>query len=356
MTEPRIATSLPMVVDRDTATIRNCVEAIQVGGANVALVVDPSGVLEGIVTDGDVRRAWLAGSQLSDGIDTLVQRAPLTVGPGRSRSTILELMQSRGISQVPVVDDGGRLRGLHTLRALLGRESRANAAVVLAGGRGTRLHPITLEVPKPMLPVAGRPILERIVTHLVGYGVEKIFLAVGFRADVIEQHFGDGHSFGCTINYLQEDPDSPLGTAGPLSGLRPNEDLNNEPVLVLNGDLVTQFDVAQLLERHSSSRAQMTVGVSSHAHEVPFGVVHTNDQGNIIDIVEKPLRVETVSAGIYALQPDIVTRVPIGGFTPMTDVLNDCLARGEVVAAWDCGPDWIDIGQPHDLARARGES
>ena len=353
MADTRDLGHLPMVVDAHGATIRDCIEAIQRGGASIALVVDSSGSLSGVVTDGDVRRAWLSGVGIDDPVGPLVQRAPMTVSPEISRATVIELMQARGLSQVPVVDQDGILKGLHTMRALLGHETRPNAAVVLAGGRGTRLYPLTKEVPKPMLPVAGRPILERIVTHLIGYGIVRIYLAVGYKSETISDYFGDGESLGCSIKYIREDPKNPLGTGGPLSALDISEDLRGYPLLVLNGDLVTQFNVADLLAQHSASGAIATVGVSTYGHEVPFGVLQVNADGYVQEVVEKPIKVETVNAGIYVLAPEVISRIPSGTNTPMTGVLNDCLSRGEPVAAWNCGPDWIDIGQPQDLMRAR---
>lgn len=342
------------VFDADIATIRDCIKAIQRGGANVAVAVDGQQRMTGIVTDGDVRRAWLNGQSLDDPAALLVQTAPLTVAPDESRSAILELMQARGISQVPVVDGEGRLCGLHLMREFLGRVTRPNTAVILAGGRGTRLMPMTSQIPKPMLPVAGRPILERIVTHLVGFGITEIALAVAFRADAIQSHFGSGERFGCKITYLSEDPDVPLGTGGPLALAARAFPDNADPTLVLNGDLVTQFDVAEMLSHHESEGAQVTIGVINYAHEVPFGVLELSE-GRVVALDEKPLRIETVSSGIYVLEPEVISRVPPGEFLPITAVIEDSLARGERVVPWNCGQDWIDIGRPNDLARARGE-
>lgn len=345
-----------MTIDADSATVRDCILAIQRGGANMALAVDASGVLVGIVTDGDLRRAWLEGYELNSPISPFIQRAPLTVTPGESRTAILDLMQARGIAQVPVVDDMGRLRGVHLIREFLAHSPRPNVALVLAGGRGTRLGPLTSHLPKPMIAVAGRPILERIVTHLVGYGITEIVLAVGYRAEVIEEHFADGAKFGCMITYLRESPDKPLGTGGPLASLlRARPDLD-EPVIAMNGDLVTQFDVGGLLEHHSATESDVTIGSFTYAHEIPFGILETQCGGRVSKVAEKPLRLETVSAGIYAISPSLLRSVPHDVYFPITAFLADALERGMRVSAWDCGQDWIDVGRPHDLARARGET
>lgn len=345
-----------MTIEANSATVRDCILAIQSGGANIAVAVDAGGKLVGIVTDGDLRRAWLEGFGLSDPVSPLIQRAPFTVGPGKSRTAILDLMQARGIAQVPVVDDLGRLHGVHLLREFLARNPRPNVALVLAGGRGTRLGNLTSDLPKPMIPVAGRPILERIVTHLVGYGVTEIFLAVGYRAEAIEDYFVDGARFGCSITYLREHHDQPLGTGGPLASLSRERPGLNDPVIVMNGDLVTQFDVGGILEHHSVTESDVTIGSFTYAHEVPFGVLETQPGGPVAAVVEKPLRLETVSAGIYAISPSLLRSVPLDTYLPITHFLVDVLERGMRVTAWDCGQDWIDVGRPQDLARARGET
>ena len=347
--------ALPMVFHAQSATIRDGIQALQAGGANIALATDDDGVLVGVVTDGDIRRAWLAGHALSDPVAPLLQTAPLTVTPGESRTSVLELMQARGISQVPIVDGLGVLHGVHLVRELLGQNPRPNVALVLAGGRGTRLQPVTNSIPKPMVDVAGRPILERIVTHLVGFGINRIILATGYMGEVIEAHFGDGTQFGCSIDYLRENPERPLGTGGPLAFLSDVEPGIAAPVLVLNGDLVTQFDVGSLLQHHDLSGAVATIGVVAYAHEVPFGVLTTSASGAVMAITEKPLRLEIVSAGIYALQPSVLASIPRGEYQPITRILSQCIERGQRVLTWDCEQDWIDVGRPQDLARARGE-
>lgn len=350
-----MASYASMVFLAHGATIRMSLSAIQAGGANISLAVDHEGCLVGIVTDGDVRRALLSDHHLTDPVDPFIQRSPFSVTPSESRTSVLDLMQARGLSQVPVVDVNGKLVGLHLLRELLGQGPRANIALILAGGRGSRLMPLTAEVPKPMIEVAGRPILERIVTHLVGFGIRRIALSVGYLSDSIEQHFGTGERFGCEISYVREDPSAPLGTGGPLAYLTDIYPDIAEPVLVLNGDLITQFDVAGMLESHATSSAAITIGVVTYAHEVPFGVIATDDCGLVTGIAEKPVLEQTVSAGIYAFQPRIVQEVPRDRFTPMTHIIADCVDRGEQISVWNCGNDWRDVGRPLDLEHARGQ-
>jgi dTDP-glucose pyrophosphorylase len=344
-----VLAELPTI--RDTASIREAMRAIDIGTAAIALVVDGDQRLVGTVTDGDVRRALLRGAGLDSLIKPIMNRGFVAVRPATPRAEVLDVMRVRTLAQVPIVDESGRLVGLHLLREIVGGARRPNWAVVMAGGRGERLRPLTDSLPKPMIPVAGRPILERIVLHLVGFGLQRIFMAVHYMADVIEEHFGDGGQFGCRIEYLREDV--PLGTGGALS-LLPEQP--RHPLLVLNGDLLTQVDIGALLDHHVSSQARATVAVFQHRYVIPLGVVETNAEGRVQTLSEKPTKAWLVNAGIYVVEPELVSRVPPGVATPMPAVIEESLDRGELVAAYHLEDDWIDVGLPHELKRARGEA
>jgi NDP-sugar pyrophosphorylase family protein len=205
-----------------------------------------------------------------------------------------------------------------------------------------------------MVSVAGKPIMERLVNHLTGFGIGRIVLSVGHLGDVIEDHFGDGSQFGCDITYLREDPSNPLGTGGPLGSLSKLFPELSVPVLVVNGDLVTQFDVSEMLAHHEQARAAATIGTFAYAHEVPYGVLVFNRAGDIDSIVEKPMRQEVVSGGVYVFNPSVMRKVPTDTFFPMTQILTECIDRGDKVSVWALGEDWVDVGRHQDLARARG--
>lgn len=331
-------------------TLRDALLALENGQAQIALVVDGNRRLVGVLTDGDVRRAFLGGAGAETPLAPFVKSQFVSVPPGTSRGEVLDLMRGRTIEQIPIVDDGGHLRGVHLLHEILGAIVRPNWAVVMAGGRGTRLHPLTATIPKPMLKVAGRPIIERLVLHLVGFGIRKIFLSVNYLADVIEEYFGDGHKYGCGIEYLREDV--PLGTAGALT-LLPQAPV--DPLVVLNGDLITTCDVASLLEAHGRGGFAATVGLQTYSHTVPFGVVDVDDD-RIVSIREKPTHSWPTNAGVYVLSPGVVTRLPEQASLSMPDCLQDCLDRGERVGAFYIEGEHIDVGRTSELARARGES
>lgn len=346
---------LPITFSEESASILDAMSAIDRGVAGAAFAVAAGDLLVGVVTDGDIRRALLRGALLSDPVKPFIRSSPFVAKSADSRAFILDLMQARAISQVPVVNDEGQLVAVHLLRELLGRIDRPNMALILAGGRGTRLGPITNSLPKPMVPVAGRPILERLVNHISGFGISRIALSVGHLGDVIADHFGDGSQFGCEITYLSEDPENPLGTGAPLGSLSKLFPELSAPVLVMNGDLVTQFDVAAMLAHHQQAGAVATVGAFPYTHKVPYGVLQVNDAGHIQSIVEKPLRQELVSGGIYVFDPSILRKMPTDTFFPMTQVLTECIESGDKVSVWSLDEDWIDVGRPQDLAKARGQ-
>lgn len=320
-------------------SLRDAMAAIDAGGTEIALAVDLEGRLAGTLTDGDIRRALLGGASINSNLGPYVASHPAVVSSTAGRAEVLDLMQARRISQVPIVD-GGKLVGLHLLHEVIGAKQRANWAVVMAGGQGQRLRPITESIPKPMVKVAGRPILERIVLHLVSHGITRVFLSVNYLAAKIEQHFGDGSRFGCRIDYLREDV--PLGTGGALS-LLPTPDL---PVVVMNGDLVTQADIGALLDFHGQGSAVATMGVRRYFHTVPFGCVElSQDQ---LRVNEKPSLSMLVNAGIYVFDPAVIARIPKGPYA-LTDVFADVTAR-----AYEIEDDWLDVGQHDQLRLARG--
>jgi dTDP-glucose pyrophosphorylase len=337
-----------------TATLREALESIDRSGLHVALLLREDGALAGLLTDGDLRRAILAGADLSAPALDHATTAPQTVELGSSRALVLDLMRARRISAVPEVADDGRVVGLHTLSDVVGVQPMPNPAVIMAGGRGTRLGALTRNTPKPLLEVAGRSILEWIVLNLVGGGITDIHVSVNHLADQVEEHLGDGSRLGCHVTYLREDPERPLGTAGSLALLhaaRPDLDV---PVLVMNGDLMVQFEPSRLLDFHAGRGAAITVATRSYQHEVPFGVVETGADAVVTGIREKPTLSMTINAGVYVVSPAVLAGVPKDRPCTMPELVQSSLDAGAPVAAWALASDWIDVGVPADLARAKG--
>jgi dTDP-glucose pyrophosphorylase len=342
--------ALAVLVISERATIRDAMDAINSNGREVVLVRDVAGRIAGLITDGDIRRGLLAGLGLEASASAVMTREFFSVAPGADRAYVLDVMKARQLAHVPVLDAERRLVAVHFLRELIGATEKSNVAVIMAGGRGTRLRALARRIPKPMVEVAGRPMLERIVLHLVGHGVRRIYLAVNYMAEAIERHFGDGAGFGCRIEYLRENV--ALGTGGALSLLpsRPQH-----PLLVLNGDLVTRADISAMLEAHAASGCAATMAVGPYEVQLPFGAV-TERAGRLVSLEEKPAIRRLVNRGIYVLEPGVLEHVPANREFPMTALFDALLDAGQPVAVFNFEDSWLDVGAPEDLRRAHGWS
>ena len=328
------------------STIRDAMTAITANSREVILVRNNAGRILGLITDGDIRRGLLSGLTVDLPATEVMNKNFFAVAPGVDRAFVLDVMKARMFQHIPVLDLDGRLVGVHFLRDLIGGTKKPNLAVIMAGGLGTRMRPITEKTPKPMVEIAGRPMLERIVLHLVGHGIQTIYLAVNFKAEIIECHFGDGAVFGCRIEYLREP--EPLGSGGALSLLpvRPEH-----PLLVLNGDLVTAADVSAMLSAHESARNTATIGVGSYQVQLPFGLVSEQD-GKVVALEEKPEMNYLVSRGIYALDPQALEYVPKDRKFPITQLFTTLLDARRPVGVFRFSDSWLDVGAPDDLRRA----
>ena len=329
-------------------TLRHAMETINDNWREVALVQDENQRIVGVVTDGDIRRGLLAGLGMDVGITDIMSRNFRHVGPHEGRAQVVDIMRALNIRQVPVMDDEGHLLSIHFLNDLIGAPVKRNVAVVMAGGKGTRLRPFTADCPKPMVKVAGRPILERIVLHLVGHGITNIFLSVNYLGEIIEEHFGTGENYGCSIKYLRED--KPLGTGGSLSLLPSTPEL---PFVVMNGDQVTQADISKMLAFHERYAMEATIGIRPYSVDIPFGVV-TTDGPRLAALIEKPVYTHMVSTGIYVLSPSVVSLIPQGVEFPITNLFHDLLSAGRAVGCHHIEEEWLDVGYPTDLYKANG--
>lgn len=329
------------------APIRKAMETINENWREVVLVADPDERIVGVVTDGDIRRGLLRGVTLASPVGEVMNRQFVAVEPQMDRAAVLDMMKARVIRQVPVIDHDGHLVGIHFLNDLLGTTAKPNAAVIMAGGKGVRLRPLTENCPKPMIQVAGRPILERVVLHLVGYGIRKIYLSINHLGEQIENYFGDGTKFGCTIEYLRED--EPLGTGGPLSLLPPQE----YPVVVMNGDQITQADIGKMLRFHADEKVVATIGVRHYQVDIPFGVVEQEDK-RLRGFQEKPSALFLVNTGIYVLNPEVLALVPSQKEFPITTLFDLLLENSQVVGTHHIEEDWIDVGRHDELRKANG--
>jgi dTDP-glucose pyrophosphorylase len=331
------------------ATLRTAMKAIDESGEGVTHVLDDDAKLLGILTDGDVRRALLKGASMDDSVDPWMARDYISVGIDAGRAEVLDLMQAHLMRHVPVVDDEGTLCGIHFLHNVIGAQKRNNWAVIMAGGKGTRLYPITKNMPKPMVKVAGRPILERLILHLVGFGIRRIFISINYMGHVIQKHFGDGERFGCSIEYLEED--EPLGTGGALS-LLPVKPA--DPLIVMNGDLVLQANLEQMLSFHNRGGYYATIGAHKYSHQVPYGCIKVENDC-VCALEEKPVASYLVNAGLYVLSPEAVASIPKEYF-PITGLFEEAIAKERSCGSFLIHDDWADVGQVADLKKAQGYS
>jgi dTDP-glucose pyrophosphorylase len=336
------------------ATLGDAMRTMDKFGHEVAVLAGDDGHLHGIITDGDVRRAFLRGAGLETPARQVASLIPTVVPEGMSRAHVLDVMRAKHLDQIPIVNSGGSVVGLHTLSAVLGIESRPNAAVIMAGGRGVRLGALTRDTPKPLVPVAGRPILEWIVLNLVGSGVTDLFITVNYLAHQIEEKLGDGSQLGARIQYVREDPKMPLGTAGSLA-LIPREILPPGPLLVMNADLMVQFDAGELIDEHEKNGSMVTIATRRYRHEVPFGVITRSSGREVGSLEEKPELDVEVNAGIYVVSQEVLSLVPQGRASTMPGLIETCIAAGHQIGAWAMESDWIDVGSPRDLAKAKGQ-
>ncbi len=329
-------------------SIREAMLRIDRNAKGIVVVVDDDRRLLGTITDGDIRRSILAGVDLDIACAMLLhgRSAPITAPVGTGEVHLLEIMTNTGVRQIPLVDGDGRVADVSVMNDILKDRELPVRAVVMAGGFGSRLGQLTESTPKPMLPVGDRPLLERIIENFRHAGIRNINLTTHYKGQVISDHFGDGKNFGVNINYVRED--RPLGTAGALRVL----DKTHDPLLVMNGDIVTRIDFHTMLEFHREYRADMTVAVRLCEFRVPYGVVDCSGV-HITGISEKPVLRHFVNAGIYLLDPDVCRFVPDGQSYDMTDLISELLRNGRRVISFPVTEYWLDIGQIADYERAQ---
>ena len=342
-------------VSRQTP-IREVINVIDRSGrVSVALLVDDQDHLVATITDGDVRRAILTGLEIDAAVETMLplkttlpNPEPVTAPVGIDLASALALMQARRVRQLPLVDPDFRVVDVILLADLLAQPPESLRAVIMAGGFGTRLRPLTENLPKPMLPVGGRPLIERIVGQLKELGIDHIVVTTHFKPEKIVEHFGDGSNFDVTMTYVQED--EPLGTGGAL-GLIPNV---GEPLLVINGDILTDVDFRALRDYHREYGADLTVGVRRYTINVPYGVVE-NKGARVMRIDEKPEMTFFVNAGIYLLEPGVFDYVGRGVRLNMTDLIQTVIEAGLVVVSFPVHEYWMDVGRADDYLQAQAD-
>ena len=332
------------------STIQQAIRNLDHVAIKIVLVVNQQGELVGTISDGDIRRGLLRGLDLNSPITSVIHHNALVVPPGLGRETVMQLMMANKIQQIPVVDERQHVVGLHLWDEITTPATRANLMVIMAGGKGTRLLPHTENCPKPMVKVAGKPMLEHIIERARLEGFNHFVLAIHHLGHMIEDHFGCGDQFDVRIDYLREQ--LPLGTAGALALLNPWPEL---PFVVSNGDVITDIRYGELLDFHNRHSATATMAVRIHEWQHPFGVVQT--QGvEIVGFEEKPVARSHINAGVYALSPEALNELSTDAVCDMPMLFGRLQAKDKRTVAYPMHEPWLDVGRPDDLVRANTEN
>lgn len=325
-------------------------EVINLGFYPIAMVRDENNRLLGTITDGDIRRALLKGYSTDIKVDQVMNENPFTALSGELLSDILNRLGERKIRCIPVVNELQEIQDLlHLDSKDFQMRVKPNRVVLMAGGVGNRLRPLTEDCPKPMLPVDGKPLLENILQSLTAYGFHHFYISVNYKAEMIKNHFGDGTKWGVHIEYLHEKQE--MGTAGSLSLIPSPPD---QPFLVMNSDLLTKVNFNRLLEFHQDHKAPATMCVREYDFEVPYGIVKVEGY-EIKKIDEKPIQKFFVNAGIYVLNPETLQSISPQSRLDMPQLFNHLIENKIRTAAFPIHEYWMDIGSPLDFKKAKDE-
>jgi dTDP-glucose pyrophosphorylase len=331
------------------ATIHQAIECLNVTGIKIVLISDDAGVLRGTVSDGDIRRALLKGMQMHEPIINVMTRDPLVAFADTGIDTVKQLMVANKVHQIPVVDEKRRIVDLFLWDKLEAPLSRKNLMVIMAGGQGKRLLPFTESCPKPLLQVAGKPILEHIINRAKLNGFRQFVLSIHYLGHMIEDYFGDGSHLGVDIQYVREN--IPLGTAGALSLIQP---VPETAIVVTNGDVLTDINYAEVIAFHNRHRAAATMAVRAHDWQHPFGVVQL-DGVKIVGFEEKPLVRTYINAGVYVLEPASLNYLVSDERCDMPNLFERLQQQHLVAVAYPMHEPWMDIGRPDDLITANAQ-
>jgi dTDP-glucose pyrophosphorylase len=331
------------------ATIGQAIRNLNEIAIKIVLVVNESGVLEGTISDGDIRRGLLKGLDLNSPIISIMHSNTLVVPPELERELVTQLMVANKIQQIPVVDEQQHVVGLHLWDEIFTSPTQPNLMVIMAGGKGTRLRPHTENCPKPLLPVAGKPMLERIIDRAKLEGFNHFVLAIHYLGQMIEAYFGSGERLDVQIDYLREE--TPLGTAGALGLLNPIPD---GPFVVTNGDVITDIRYGELLDFHTRHAAAATMAVRIYEWKHPFGVVQI--QGvEIVGFEEKPIDRSHINAGVYVLDPSALSVLTADAYCDMPTLFERLQVKAQRTVAYPMHEPWLDVGRPVDLQVAENQ-
>lgn len=336
------------IIVNENATIKDTLEIISNGSMRIALVMKDCKLI-GIINDTDIRKAFLKGFVIADPITEIINRDPIVCHVNDTKDKILDIAIAKKVYEIPIVDDDGNIVGIDELDELLKTEKQKNKVVLMVGGLGTRLRPLTQDTPKPLLKVGGKPILETIVENFSKYGFKDFIFSVNYKSEMIENYFGDGSKFGVNIEYIHED--NRMGTAGALSLMKSKLDSN---FFVMNGDVLTNVNFEHLKDFHEKSETVATMCVREYEYQIPYGVVNV-DGSKIVSIEEKPTSKYFVNAGIYMLSPEVLEYIPEKEFFDMPTLFERLMEEDYNTISFPVREYWLDIGHMDAYHQANDE-
>lgn len=337
-----------IIIDKEY-TLLECYRLLNDTGERILVCLE-DGRLMGIIMDSDLRRGILSGIKLEDKIASVINPHPVVATSDMSKHAILVLMKEKSVDPVPVVDKEGNFVDLYRMNELLRLIDLPNSAVIMAGGLGRRLMPLTKSMPKPLLKIGGKPIIEHVIRHIADYGIESFYITVNYKSEMIKKYLKDGKHMGARITYLEEKKQ--LGTVGAI-GLLKNHTIEF-PFIVMNGDILTRINFHKLLEEHKNSGSPLTVCLTMYHYDVPYGVVDVRD-GKVMGISEKPEYDFFINAGIYCMSPELIEFIPSDSYYDINMLIDLLLSKDIPVGTFPIEEYWRDIGSIKDFYGARSD-
>ena len=329
-------------------TIKEALSIISNGAIKIAIAANKNGKLLGTLTDGDIRRGFLKGLNLNSKVSSIIFRKPVVAKITDSENKIFKISILKKIYQIPIVDKNQKVLGIHILDELLKLQTKSNRVIIMAGGKGMRMRPLTKDIPKSMLKVGNKPILQIIIERFKESGFENFTICVNYKSQIIKNYFADGKKFNVKIEYINEK--KRMGTAGALSLFKKKL---KEPFFLINGDLLTNLDFEKMLDFHYEHNAKATMCIKEFNVESPYGEVVLRDE-NIQSIEEKPKHKFFINAGVYILDPKCMDLIP-KKFYDITTLFKKMISKKYKTISFPLGEYWLDIGRPHDYNKANVE-
>lgn len=334
----------------ESLSILQAMKNLDETGAQLTAIVSRDFIFKGILSDGDIRRGLLSGLSVNDSVTKVMNKTPVISSASLRHGELYELMKLNSIAYIPVVDEHGKLIRIFSLKEVQRNEERKeNAVVLMVGGLGSRLGDLTENCPKPMLKLSDKPILEIIIENFKEYGFHHFFLSVNYKSEMIESYFGNGEKHGVNIQYIREK--ERMGTAGSLSLLEPINDL---PIIIMNGDVLTKVNFSTLIDFHTANNLDACMCTFRHDYQIPFGVVHLEGD-QVLKIEEKPIHSSLVNAGIYSMNPKLLSLIPEESFFDMPSLLEKIISNKYRTGTFQVQDYWLDIGRRDDFHRAEND-